>query len=75
MRERKPKDRGRLLTDEETAKMLGVKAVTLTAQRYRGYGPPYVKMGKAVMYFQSDVDEYINGRRVVPRRSRRRQRA
>lgn len=58
-----PRDAGRLLSPLETADLLGVSASTLSVWRCRGRQElPYVKVGSRVMYRQSDIDDYLEGR-------------
>ncbi len=45
-----------------TARYLGKKEKTLAQWRWRGVGPPYVKLGR-IYYFQKDVDEWIESNR------------
>jgi excisionase family DNA binding protein len=52
----------RLLTQDELARYLGVKPGTLSAWRYRGQGPPAVKVGHLVRYRPQDVNAWLNER-------------
>lgn len=54
-----------LLTGEDLAAMLGVTADTLREWRRLNTGPDYVKLGKNVMYRESDVRDWLK-RNVVP---------
>ena len=55
----------RLLTTEETAKILGVKPSTLGYWRCTGrYALPYVKSGRLCRYRPEDVAAFIENRRV-----------
>lgn len=55
-----PDPNDRLLTPAQAAKILRVKTRTLQAWRYRGGGPPYVKLGlRAIRYRRSDLKTYI----------------
>ena len=52
-----------LLTPEEAANMLGVKAATLQTWRARNRYPlKYVKIGSSVRYRQCDLVEFVNSR-------------
>lgn len=53
-----------LLTEQETADLLGVSVKTLPIWRHRGQGPDYIKVESAVRYKLSDLREYINKQRV-----------
>jgi predicted DNA-binding transcriptional regulator AlpA len=49
-----------LLTEEELCSALDNKPATLQQWRCEGYGPKWVKLGKAVFYRFSDVEDWIN---------------
>ncbi|MGE0677782.1 helix-turn-helix transcriptional regulator [Pseudolabrys sp.] len=53
-------------TEDEVALAIGVTPSTLTVWRSKGEGPAYVKLGKAVFYRPSDVQEWISRCRVTP---------
>jgi hypothetical protein len=61
---------GRLLTDNEAARELGVSAATLRSWRCRGIGPSFIKMGRGakapVRYSASDIVQFIAECRQVP---------
>ena len=48
----------RTLTDGEVAERLGVSRFTVRSWRFKGVGPKFLKMGRAVRYRSQDVDEY-----------------
>ena len=48
----------RILTDVEVAVRLGVSRFTVRSWRLKGFGPRFLKLGRAVRYRSSDVDEY-----------------
>jgi len=48
----------RTLTDVEVARRLGVSRFTVRSWRLKGFGPRFLKLGRAVRYRSSDVDEY-----------------
>lgn len=55
----------KLLTDKETAALLGMKASSLAVWRCTGKYPlPYVKVGRAVCYKLDDVLRFIEQRTV-----------
>jgi len=55
----------RLLTERETAERLGLEPGTLCVWRStKRYGLSYVKCGRSVRYLESDVDFFIQSRRV-----------
>jgi hypothetical protein len=52
-----------LLTNIETAKLLGVKPETLAVWRSeQRYDIPYIKVGRCVRYRLSDLEIWINSR-------------
>lgn len=53
-----------LLGQEEVAERLGVQPATLATWRFRGFGPPFVKVGRAVRYRQASLQEWIEARSV-----------
>jgi len=56
----------RTLTDIEVAARLGVSPFTLRAWRYRGVGPRFLKLGRAVRYRPDDVDAYLRAALIEP---------
>lgn len=55
------------LTESEAAARLGLKVATLRAWRHQGRGPAYVRLGRAVRYLATDVDDFIQSNRHSPR--------
>ncbi|GGP81464.1 helix-turn-helix domain-containing protein [Shewanella ulleungensis] len=52
-----------LLTPAEVARYLGVTTGTLSVWRCTGRYPlRFIKVGRRVMYRQSDVENFVNGR-------------
>ena len=52
-----------LLTPAEVARYLGVTVGTLSVWRCTGRYPlNFIKVGRRVMYRQSDVENFVNGR-------------
>lgn len=50
----------KLLTNKQTANILGLSVATVNNWRYQEDRPlPYVKVGRAVRYRLSDVQKYI----------------
>jgi predicted DNA-binding transcriptional regulator AlpA len=52
-----------LLTPKEAARFMRVSESWLAKARMRGDGPPYVQIGRAIRYQQSDLITYIRSRR------------
>lgn len=48
-----------LLTTAEAARYLGLATSTLNKWRVYGYGPAFVKLGRAVRYRKDDLDRYL----------------
>lgn len=55
------------LTETEAAARLGLKVPTLRAWRNQGRGPAYVRLGRAIRYLTTDLDEFIRSNRHHPR--------
>lgn len=51
-----------LLTETEAAQLRGQSVRTLQAERVRGGGCPFVKLGRSVRYRRSDVLQFIESR-------------
>jgi excisionase family DNA binding protein len=58
------------LTEAEAAERLGLKVATLRAWRHQGRGPAYVRLGRAVRYLASDIEDFLRSNRQVPRNRR-----
>lgn len=54
----------KLLTAEEVAALTGLAVETLAQWRSQRRGIPYLKVGRAVRYHPSDVQQYLEGCRV-----------
>jgi hypothetical protein len=53
-----------LLTEKEAATLLNVTSSCLQAWRYRGDGPPFIKISaRCVRYKWTDLQEWIDGNR------------
>lgn len=57
------------LTPKQAAELLGLSkktgAQTLANWRYAGRGPNYHKIGRKVVYFENDLNSYVDKSRVV----------
>lgn len=58
-------DPDELLNQSKVAKILGTTEKFLEARRTRGGGPAFVKVGRLVRYRKSDVDRWLESRRVT----------
>ena len=58
---------GVLLNESQVAERLGLSVATLRAWRHRGTGPTFLRLGRAVRYLPSDVDEFIRASAVDTR--------
>ena len=47
---------------KDAAKYIGLKKSTLEVWRVRGDGPVFLKLGKAVRYRKTDLDDFVNAR-------------
>jgi predicted DNA-binding transcriptional regulator AlpA len=54
------------LTEIEAAGRLGLKVATLRAWRHQGRGPAFVRLGRAIRYLGSDIDEFLTLNRHHP---------
>lgn len=52
-----------LMTTKETADYLCTSQNALDARRSRGQGPPYVRMGRKVLYRKVEVDKWLDTQR------------
>jgi predicted DNA-binding transcriptional regulator AlpA len=56
-----------LLTERETANLLKISQRTLQAWRCKGYGPPFIRVGRSVRYCVTDVKSWMDlNRSAVP---------
>jgi excisionase family DNA binding protein len=53
------------LNRKDAAEYLGVSVPTLEGWASKGGGPAYCKMGRRVVYLRSDLDAFIQSRRVA----------
>ena len=53
----------RLLTPDDVAELLGVPRATLYSWRYRGAGPPAIRVGRHLRYRWSDLDQWLDDQR------------
>ncbi len=53
-----------LLTEAQVAEMTGLSKRTLQSWRYRGGGPPFTKLGRAVRYRESELANWLDERTV-----------
>jgi excisionase family DNA binding protein len=54
------------LTEMEAADRLGLKVATLRAWRHQGRGPAFVRLGRAIRYLGTDIDEFLAANRHSP---------
>jgi predicted DNA-binding transcriptional regulator AlpA len=55
------------LTESEAAARLGLKVATLRAWRNQGRGPAYVRLGRAIRYLVTDIEDFLSENRHSPR--------
>jgi excisionase family DNA binding protein len=51
-----------LLTQREAARVLRLSERTLERSRVSGFGPPFCKLGRRVLYRAEDLDQWITAR-------------
>ena len=54
------------LTETEAAARLGLRVATLRAWRNQGRGPAYLRLGRAIRYLTTDIDDFLQSNRQVP---------
>jgi predicted DNA-binding transcriptional regulator AlpA len=57
-----------LLPTRDVATWLGVSKQWLEIGRHRGFGPPYLKLGRMVRYRREHVSDWLKERMHVPTR-------
>jgi hypothetical protein len=56
-------DSAQLITPSELARRLRVTVQCLSVWRWKNFGPPHLKVGGRVMYFERDVNWWLGSRR------------
>ena len=51
------------LTETNAATRLGLKVATLRAWRHQGRGPTFVRLGRAIRYLTTDIDDFLYANR------------
>lgn len=51
-----------LLNEVEAAEEIAIQPQTLSAWRCRGFGPPFLKIGRSVRYRRSDLESWMESR-------------
>ncbi len=51
-----------VMTTRQAASYVGLSVSTLNKWRCYGFGPKYLKLGRAVRYRQEELDRYLAGR-------------
>ncbi len=59
--------RGPLQTADELAALLRVPVETVITWRYRGKGPPFLRIGRYIRYDPAEVRAWLDSRRNLPR--------
>jgi predicted DNA-binding transcriptional regulator AlpA len=54
------------LTESDAAARLGLKVATLRAWRHQRRGPAFVRLGRAIRYLASDLEEFLKANRCRP---------
>ena len=55
------------VTEKKVAEIMGYAVQTLRNQRFRGAGPTYIKLDRAVRYSLTDVFSYMERHKVTPK--------
>lgn len=55
-----------LITNDEAARLLGLKPQTLMMWRHESRGPAYVKVGRYVYYRRTDLSSWLTSHRCDP---------
>ena len=55
------------LSEVDAAGRLGLKVATLRAWRHQRRGPAFVRLGRAIRYLSSDIDEFLVANRHQPK--------
>ena len=58
-----PSEEGQTLTSLQTARFIGMSESWLRQTRMRGGGPPFLKLGRSVRYFRSDLQRWLEAQR------------
>lgn len=56
----------KLLTPDETAELLNTPIANLSAWRYNGTGPAFIRVGRQIRYRPDDLEAWLESRRVDP---------
>lgn len=57
-----------VVSEREAALFLGLAIRTLQNRRWRGLPPRFMRMGRSIRYRLSDLQDYMDGCMVEPRR-------
>jgi len=57
--------------EKATAAYMGVSCATLRKRRLLGQPPPFIRIGRKVVYRRSDIDQFLTERVVEPKAARR----
>ena len=49
------------LTEKEASKLLRISTNTLRNWRWKGGGPPFVKIGRSILYDSTDLKAFVDG--------------
>lgn len=63
-------DHDALITEVQAANLLRLSVRTLQAWRPKGYGPAFVRAGRAIRYRKIDLDTWVEGQVVNAARGR-----
>jgi hypothetical protein len=60
-------DTPKFINEKKAAEIMCLAVQTLRNQRFRGAGPVYYKLNRAVRYRESDIVGFMESKKVTPR--------
>ena len=64
------RERDEPFTEARAAEHLNLKVATLRAWRHQNRGPAFVRLGRAIRYLRSDLDDFLRMHRHTPESDR-----
>jgi predicted site-specific integrase-resolvase len=58
-------DAKKYLTPEEAGRFIGAAVQTMARWRCEGGGPPFIRVGRKIMYAAEDLTAWMNARRMA----------
>ena len=60
-------DTPKYINEKKVAEIMDCATQTLRNKRFRGEGPPYIKLNRAVRYSLQDVFSYMESHKILPK--------